>query len=89
MTRQPPGSPGNSGPSDSTEGETGSRTAELVNRIVRGDREAAADARELGRQRVVGRVRARGGGREDERTEAEQQGSRDPKEGQGTRSLPR
>jgi len=43
MKRQPPGSPGNSDATDPTEAEPAARTTELVNRIVRGDREALAE----------------------------------------------
>jgi len=43
MTRPPPRSAGNPVPSDSTEADPSGRTTELVNRIVRGDREALAE----------------------------------------------
>jgi RNA polymerase sigma-70 factor, ECF subfamily len=43
MNRPPPGSAENSGPSDSVEGEASEKTTELVNRIIRGDREALAE----------------------------------------------
>jgi RNA polymerase sigma-70 factor (ECF subfamily) len=43
MNRQPPGSTGNTGPSEPSEADPTPAAAELVNRIVRGDREALAE----------------------------------------------
>jgi RNA polymerase sigma-70 factor (ECF subfamily) len=43
MKRPPSGSAENSGPSDSVEGESSDKITELVNRIIRGDREALAE----------------------------------------------
>jgi RNA polymerase sigma-70 factor (ECF subfamily) len=43
MKRVPPHSQGSPGPTDSSEREMDSRATELVNRIVRGDREALAE----------------------------------------------
>src|SRR5262245_23348752 len=43
MNRQPPGSTGKTGPSEPAETDPSPATTELVNRIVRGDREALAE----------------------------------------------
>ncbi|MGE5193019.1 MAG: sigma-70 family RNA polymerase sigma factor [Deltaproteobacteria bacterium] len=43
MNRPPPGSAGNSDPTDALEGDPSAPATELVNRIVRGDREALAE----------------------------------------------
>jgi RNA polymerase sigma-70 factor (ECF subfamily) len=43
MNRPPPGSSGNPAPFDPVEGDPSGRTTELINRIIRGDREALAE----------------------------------------------
>jgi hypothetical protein len=52
MNRQAPGSPAPEDPSDSDAGDNLPGTTELVNRIVRGDREALAELFSIYRPRL-------------------------------------